>query len=73
MKIVLEKEWSKEGQINAMRYYLENYFIGLEDPLNCEPACRVSEIEENPSCDKCIKDLIDFIIDTLNEKEEYIF
>lgn len=73
MKIVLEKEWSKENQLRAMRHYLENYFEGLDDPLNCEPACRVSEIEENPSCDKCINRMINHIIDTLDKKEEYIF
>lgn len=73
MKIVLEKEWSKEAQLRRMRHYLENYFEGLDDPLNCEPACRVSEIEENPSCDKCINRMIDSIIGTLDKREEYTF
>ena len=73
MKIVLTDDTSKERQLKTMRYHLENYFEGLDDPLNCEPACRVSEIEENPSCDKCIKRRIDYIIEHLELRGEYIF
>ena len=73
MKIVLTDDASKERQLEVMRYHLENYFEGLDDPLNCEPAYRVSEIEENPSCDKCIKRHIDRIIDCLELRGEYIF
>lgn len=73
MKIVLSEDVPKEKQLEMMRYHLENYYKGLDDPLGCEPACRVSKIEENPSCDKCIKDMIDYIIDTLDKKEEFTF
>lgn len=73
MKIILSEDVPKEKQLEMMRYHLENYYEGLDDPLGCEPACRVSEIEENPSCDKCIKDMIDHIIDTLDKKEEFTF
>ena len=72
MKIILTNDVPKEHQLEAMRYHLENYFEGLDDPLNCEPACRVSEIEENPNCDKCVKDYIDYIINILDKRGEYI-
>ena len=73
MRIVLDDETSKEDQLKRLRYHLENYFEGLDDPLNCEPACRVSEIEENPSCDKCINRFIDSVIDSLDKRNSYYF
>jgi hypothetical protein len=73
MRIVLDDETSKENQLKRLRHHLELYFEGIDDPLNCEPACRVSEIEENPSCDKCINEFIDSIIDSLDKRNSYYF
>ena len=73
MRIVLDDETSKEDQLKRLRYHLELYFEGIDDPLNCEPACRVSEIEENPSCNKCINRFIDSVIDSLDKRNSYYF
>lgn len=73
MRIIFDDETSKTDQLKRLRYHLELYFEGIDDPLNCEPACRVSEIEENPSCDKCVNSFIDSIIDSLDKRGSYYF
>lgn len=73
MLIKFEPNEDKESALERLRYHLELYFEGADDPLNCEPACRVSEIEENPNCNRCVDRYIDYLIETIKDREELTF